>query len=143
MSIKVSNQNTKTNKQAVEALHTAAKAIGGTHPALTIITGLLTESEQVTLGRRLLIAQQLLKGKTRMDICTNLHVSPNSVTRTRQWLTQSIPEYSRVVNQPLKNKPVRRKRTAISKPFTLERLKQNYPAHFLLIHALEAMYKRK
>ena len=67
----------------MEALYASAKEFSGNKPVESFIESLLTHSEKMALGRRILIAQMILASKTRMEICDTLQVSPNTVALTR------------------------------------------------------------
>lgn len=114
---------------------------------ILFINTLLTEDEQVTLGRRLLICQMILKGKTQAEIRYELGVSPNTFTRTRKWLTREIPEYQNALMAH--KKKVSEKRNSLTKrkrefaaPLTFSNLKKRYPMHFLLFNIADEILKR-
>jgi len=46
----------------------------------------LTESEQLMLGRRLMISSLLLRGLTQMEIRFLLDLSPNTTWKVKRWL---------------------------------------------------------
>jgi len=61
------------NNLALEAFSIAIQASTD-----TVLVRLLTHKEKVALGRRLLIAEAIKSGKTRMEINERIRVSPNT-----------------------------------------------------------------
>ena len=101
---------------------------------------LLTPSEKVTLGRRILIAQAIMAGKTRMEINEKIGVSPNTFAQINRWIEQELSQYASAHHKPpAPNKSGR-------KPgghFTYADLKQKYPSHFLLFSLAERLFTDK
>jgi Trp operon repressor len=119
-------------KEATEAALTAAlKRLN--NDADDFIYKLLTESERLTVGRRVLIAHLILSGYTRMEINQLLSVSPNTYTKIKRWLDSELPDFEST------HKTAQARSSADGNPhkrhsaaFTLENLRKNYPMHFLL-----------
>ncbi len=104
------------------------------------LAGLLTRSEKIKIGRRLLIAQAILAGKTRMEINIKLSVSPNTFAQINRWLEDEFSTYtSAYTPQKMNRKYV----SKYIKPFSYEHLKRNYPAHFLLFSLSKELWKKK
>lgn len=134
----------------LDALQQCAKQVRGEYPALAFINLILTEHEKMTLGRRIIIAQMILVGITRMEICDTLHVSPNTVTLTKRWLEEQMPNYSEITSkfetQAAKRRLSRNKRN-LSKSesgntLVFQSLLKKYPAHFLLFNVIEHLFNR-
>jgi len=131
------------DKEAEDLAHKAcieaAKRMKGDMPALMLVEQLLTKEERIRIGRRLLIAQAILHGKTRYEINELLSVSPNTYTQVIKWLNKDFSEYTpkpKKVSGPKKTKE-------FSKPFTYEDMKRRYPMHFLLFTAAEKLFSKK
>lgn len=122
----------------------ASERARGENAATTFINEILTESEKITIGRRILIANMILVGYKQSEIHNKLGVSPNTFSRIRQWLSGRFPDYGQTlknttgstngVNSYLK-----------TEPFSFKHLQKKYPMHSLLftlsdktISALEA-----
>jgi len=151
MSMDIKNLKPLEKEVALKALAESAKVMDGQHPALSLVDMLLTDSEKVTLGRRILIAQMILMGETRMAIQNKLHVSPNTIALTRKWLTGQLPHYDQVIADTKQQIVLReeKRRTARSKnkaklgdPLSFARLRHKYPAHFLLFNVAEELINR-
>lgn len=130
----------------LQALFSTARSISGDDAVSIFIKNVLTESEQILIGRRLLIAQMILSGKKQAEIMYELNVSPNTFSRTRKWLNGQIPEYDKalkefqaeqksIANDSIASKP---KRTKVD-PHSFEALKRKYPAHFLLFSLFDEL----
>ncbi len=128
----ISRINDKEMQATLEALGKAAARIKGEDAVKVFINDILTDSERITVGRRLLIANMILNGQTYYEIKNQIGVSPNTFTRVGQWLTGKYPDY----NQVLKDTTPAPKRNKITytkvQPFTMAHLEKNYPLDFLL-----------
>ena len=135
----------KLTKKEIDALAQkaclqAAAKINAHSPAVTFVEQFLTESEQIKIGRRLLIAQAILNGKTRYEINEQLQVSPNMHSRIRKWIQKEFPEYNTLA---MKSKKLTSQRTnSRVEPFSYADLKRKYPAHFLFFSIAESIFKK-
>jgi uncharacterized protein YerC len=97
---------------------------------------LLTESERIMLGRRILIAQKLLKGETHRSIETQMGVGKDTVWRVQRWLHDQLPGYELAIKEMEIEFNERQKRFDDKKLFAtsaMYRLKKKYPLHFLFV----------
>lgn len=117
--------------RTLDALYTAASVLKGRAATKQFLKGLLTESERVMLGRRVLIARLLLSGETRRGICERLGSSQRTVASVKRWLSEELPGYEEAIVAMEEEFEKRdfKKQYATS---TLFRLKKRYPLHFLL-----------
>lgn len=138
--------------RARNALLKTAARFDGKDGARMFIEEMLTESEQITIGRRLLIAHMLLQGKNQQEIRSELGVSPNTFTRTRQWLLKQVPNYGdSLAAYEKKRTAIQKGRTTVTKrqkreyidPTSFSALKRRYPAHFLLFNIIDGLFKDK
>ena len=118
--------------------------MNGKDAVTTFINTLLTESEKITIGRRILIAQMILAGKNQSEIIYKLGVSPNTFTRTRKWLDGQVPDYDQALKNfekeavAKKTKIVKQNRSRIYTGSTsFASLRRKYPAHFLIFNIAE------
>jgi uncharacterized protein YerC len=96
---------------------------------------LLTESERVMLGRRILIARELLAGRSYNDIEEDMKVGRATIWRVQRWLEDQIPGYENAVREMTAEFAKREKAHRQKKMYAtsaLYRLKKKYPLHFLL-----------
>ncbi|MBY0539279.1 trp operon repressor [Patescibacteria group bacterium] len=121
-----------TRQQTIEtldALYTAASAIKGRDAVKMFLRDLLTKSERVMLGRRILIAQKLLAGETQTAIKQSLGVGNDTIARVEQWLQDQIPGYEQALKKMEEVYDARAMRRAPLGTFGY--LKRKYPLHFL------------
>lgn len=149
MSKSIKKQRPKEKLLTEQALYEAARLMDGKNPAVTFIEKLLTESERNIIGRRILISQMILAGKSQAEIRYEFSVSPNTFTRTRKWLSQQIPDYNTTLKEFKAEKErkeqtrTERKRTEQSDYFSFTSFRRRYPGHFLLFNIAEELFKGK
>lgn len=117
--------------KTLDALYTAAASINGRPAMKSFLRDLLTESERVMLGRRILIARLLLSGETYDEIHDRMGVSHGTICRVDKWLQDQVPGYENAILEMEREFGKRefKKKYATSMLF---RLKKRYPLHFLL-----------
>ena len=91
------------------------------------------------IGRRILIAQAILAGKTRYEINNHLSVSPNTFTQIRRWLESELAEYHSAHATGVKEHKVKTLDFKSSRSY----LQRNYPGHYLLFSLVEELFKLK
>ena len=132
---------TKVQKKAVDTFWDAAQSADQHKKSLDFLRTLLTESEQLLLGRRLRIAHMLLEHKTRTEIVSLLRVSPNTISKVHRWLGEEMPEYGMITAKMAKESESRNGKRKRDKswykkddnlPFS--QLRKRYPLHFLLFN---------
>ncbi|MCA9354926.1 helix-turn-helix domain-containing protein [Candidatus Kaiserbacteria bacterium] len=134
-------------KRVINALYKTARSMPQKDPVVTFISSVLTESEQVLIGRRLLIAQMILAGKKQTEIAYELDVSPNTFSRTKKWLSGQIPEYDKALKE-YRAEQNRLKgdskliHSNFATPFSFTALRKKYPAHFLLFALIYQVNKK-
>jgi Trp operon repressor len=148
---KATSQISKREREAItNVLSEIDEQLDVKKPVATFVTSMLTEGEQLTIGRRLLIAQRLLAGCTQHEIRNELRVSPNTITNTRQWLLGKVPEYSEVLRESERIARARAERRDEKQykprehidPYSFAGMKKRYPMHFLLFTLAEELMKK-
>src|SRR3989344_683885 len=135
MKVRVGELSDKHRIEVLDTLYTAASAIKGRQAMKLFLRDLLTESERVMLGRRIIIARRLLSGQHYDQIESELRVGRDTVWRVQKWLLDQLPGYEQAIaelEQELKKREFK-KRYATDPLF---RLKKRYPLHFLLFPSL-------
>jgi Trp operon repressor len=120
----------------LDALYTAASAVQGRAATKLFLRDLLTESERIMLGRRILIAQQLLQGEMPTTIASNLKVGYDNIYRIQRWLGDQLPGYEQAIKEmekEFKKRKDDRESKQLYATSVLYRLKKKYPGHFLLL----------
>lgn len=135
MKVRSKELNKLDRIEVLDALYTAAGTLQGRDSAKAFLRDLLTESERIMLGRRILIAQSLLSGATYDEIVDRYKVGKDTVRKVSRWLDDQFPGYESVIVDMEKEFGKRKKTSEEKKLYAtsaLYRLKKKYPAHFLL-----------
>lgn len=114
----------------LDSLYTAASSLTGREAVKAFLRDLLTPSERVMLGRRVVIARLLLAGETYERICERVRVGKGTVSRVDKWLNDQFPGYEKAI-QGLEREMQKRK-AGHPESYTYAWLKKKYPLHFLL-----------
>jgi Trp operon repressor len=132
----------EAEREAIETALTAAIEKSENN-AYALFNQLLTEQERIVIGRRVLIANLILHGKTQMEINNLLNVSPNTYTMIRRWLDDSLPSYDATneIERRRKANP-KTKRKTYPKRYSFADLQKKFPLHFLLFTISEKLLKR-
>lgn len=131
MKVKAKDLDPKVRMQVLDTLYTAAGTVQGRNAMKTFLRDVLTESERIMVGRRLLIARELLAGNRYETIGEKLHVGYDTIGRVERWLHDQMPGYEDALAGLAQELGKRdEKRLLATSPFA--RLKKKYPLHFLL-----------
>jgi uncharacterized protein YerC len=131
MKKKAGDLSDQERMKTLDALYTAAGAVRGRAAMKLFMRDLLTESERLMLGRRILIARLLLSGETYENICSRMGTSAATIRNVHRWLTDQMPGYEAAIaglEEELGKRDFKRKYAKSA----LFRLKKRYPLHFLL-----------
>lgn len=115
----------------LDVLYTAASSVSGRDAVKLFLRDLLTPSERVMLGRRLIIARMLIKGVSYDIISKKLRVGRATIGRVHRWLKDQFPGFETAVKE-MERAFERRAQKAPVEPFSYGWLKRKYPLHFLL-----------
>lgn len=116
----------------LDALYTAAGTVRGRKAMKLFLKDLLTESEKIMLGRRILIARLVLSGAEDIEIAKKLRVGTDTVWRVKKWLRDQLPGYENAIKGMEKEYKKRENKKGYTSKAILLRLKKSYPIHFLL-----------
>jgi uncharacterized protein YerC len=133
MKKKKSDLTDKEIMKTLDTLYTAASAVKGRDAVKLFLRDLLTESERLMLGRRLMIARLLLRRQTYDEVRRRLGVGYATIARVERWLEDELPGYEQTLAGLEKEMDKRAVRAEITdNPFSYAALKKKYPLHFLL-----------
>lgn len=124
----------------LDVLYTAMSGLKSREEIKSFLRDLLTESERVMIGRRIIIAQRLLEEKSYDEIVRELRVGKDTIMRVHRWLEDETEGYEKAIKQLEKVLAVRqekRDRTYVD-PFSFEGLKKRYPLHFFLFNLFDS-----
>jgi uncharacterized protein YerC len=119
----------------LDALYTAASAVHGREAMKLFLRDLLTPSERIMLGRRILIARRILAGELMTHIAADMKVGYDTIYRVERWLHDQLPGYEHAIKEMEKEFAKREEKRIDKKLYAtsaLYRLKKKYPGHFLL-----------
>lgn len=136
---------TKVRMEILDTLYTAAGAVRGRDAMKLFLRDLLTPSERIMLGRRIMIARKLIAGKSHRVIEAEMKVGKDTVWRVQRWLLDQLPGYEQAVKELEKEFEGRQKKYESKKLYatsTLYRLKKKYPLHFLLFPTPKLKHKK-
>ena len=135
MKVKAKELTDQQRIEILDALYTAAGTVKGRAAMKLFLKDLLTESERIMMGRRILIARKLIAGDSFADINDSLGVGKDTVWRVEKWLHDQFPGYESVISAMEKEFAARKKKSDDKRLYAtsaLYRLKKKYPLHFLL-----------
>lgn len=131
MKVRAKNLTDKHRIDILDTLYTAAGAVKGRDAMKLFLRDLLTESERIMLGRRIIIARLLIAGESQRDIESQLKVGRDTIGRVQRWLEDQLPGFENAVADLEREFDTRELKRAYAQS-ALFRLKKRYPAHFLL-----------
>ena len=130
MKRKVSDLSDREVVTTLDALYTAAGSLKGRDAMKSFLRDLLTPSERIMLGRRIIIARMIIAGESYDSIGERLHVGRNTIGRVHKWLEDQIPGFETAIKGLEKEFATRQTKNTAYATLT-GRLKKKYPLHFL------------
>lgn len=106
---------------------------------------LLSESEAIMLARRILIAQELLEGKTYDEIMKKHKIGNSTVANVNRWLDSGFGGYEKVLKKFEKATEERERKRKLAEEIDERKnvpvmsftwLRRKYPLHFLLLNLI-------
>ena len=131
MKRKLSELTEKEVIVTLDTLYTAASSMKGREAVKLFLRDLLTPSEHIMLGRRIIIARLLINGVSYDEIGQRLRVGRATIGRVHRWLTDKFPGFEQAV-KGLEQELTKRGEKKLYATSALYRLKKKYPLHFLL-----------
>lgn len=131
MKIKKTQLSDKQRIETLDSLYTAASSVKGRDAMKAFLKDLLTESERLMIGRRIVIARKILSGEKISHIATDMRVGHDTIYRVQQWLEDQLPGYENAIEK-MEKEFDKRKRKQTPELGTMAYLKKKYPLHFLL-----------
>lgn len=126
--------------ETLDVLYTAAAAVEGRESTKAFLKDLLTESERIMLGRRIMIARRLLAKEGPASIAADLKVGFDTIYRVQRWLHDQLPGYEKAVEEMEKEFDRRKEKSRKTPDGNIDRklyatnawyrLKKRYPASF-------------
>ena len=117
--------------KTLDSLYTAAASVRGRAAMKLFLRDLLTESERIMLGRRIIIARLLLQKETYENIRKRTGAGLATIGRVHRWLQDQLPGYETAI-AALEEEFGRREFKRKYAKSMLFRFKRRYPLHYLL-----------
>jgi len=144
MKVKPRKLNNGDRMRYLDTLYTAVSSLNSREEVKKFLRDLLTESERIMMGRRIIVAQRLLEDKSYLEIKQELGVGMDTIMRVHRWLEDDIDGYEKVVKKLEKvfeSRQEKRDRAYLD-PFSFEGLKKRYPLHFFLFNLFDDLNKK-
>ncbi len=119
-------------RATLDTLYTAMSSISGRDAVKLFLRDVLTTSERIMIGRRIIIARMLMARTSYDEIGARLRVGRATIGRVHRWLSDQFPGYEAAIRGMEKEFDRRAIRHAAREPFSYAWLKKKYPIHFLL-----------
>ena len=131
MKVRIEKLTKQERIETLDALYTAASSLKGRTAMKLFLRDLLTVSERIMLGRRIVIARKIIAGFSRDEIALELRVGYDTIHRVQRWLHDQFPGYEQAI-RGMEKEIDRRTGRDIDKTSLIYGLKKKYPLHFLL-----------
>jgi len=118
----------------LDSLYTAASSIKGRDAVKLFLRDLLTPSERIMLGRRIIIARMLIAGKSYEEIGEQLRVGSATIGRVQRWLLDQFPGFENAIKEMEREFDRRKTRGPL---ISYAYMRRKYPLHFLLFPGLK------
>ena len=99
MKVRIEKLSDREVMRTLDNLYTAASSLKGREATKLFLKDLLTLSERIMLGRRIIIARKLLKGENYREISYSLGVGHDTIMRVEKWLQDQMPGYEKVIEK--------------------------------------------
>ncbi len=131
MKVKIKELSDTQRIETLDALYTAAGTVRGRDAMKVFLRDLLTPSERIMLGRRIIIARKLISRITYDDIAADMKVGHDTIHKVHRWLYDQFPGYEKAV-AGMEKEFKKRETKRLYATSAIARLKLKYPGHFLL-----------
>lgn len=131
MKVRAKELSEKQRIETLDALYTAAGTVRGREAMKLFLRDLLTESERIMLGRRIIIARKLIAGNIYDDIAAEMRVGHDTIGCIQHWLDDQLPGYEKAIEE-LEKEMGKRQTKKLYATSALFQLKKRYPLYFLL-----------
>lgn len=141
MKIKTKNIRNDIRLKCLDALYTALDFAKENRGVKSFISDVLTESEKIMIGRRILIARELLIGRSYRDIVMEMGVGLDTVYKVRKWLGgrhKGIERFVENIRRSVKNVSKNRSGFLDYYPTSgLAEIKRRYKGYYWLSNFLD------
>lgn len=121
----------------LDTLYTAISSLNSRDEIKKFLKDLLTESERIMIGRRILIAKHLLENRTYDEIINEMQVGKDTIMRVHKWLEDESDGYERAIlglEKEMSKRFKTKKTEDVPEVYSFTWLKKKYPLHFFLFN---------
>ena len=139
MKVEIRKLSKEERIKYLDALYTTVATLKSRDEVKLFLRDLLTESERIMVGRRILIAQKLLADKSYDEIAGEMRVGMDTITRVHRWLEDEASGYEKAItalNKEMGNR-LKFKKESAPVPYSFSWLKKKYPLHFALFNLFD------
>src|SRR3990167_795345 len=142
MKIRPRKIESKERMKYLDALYTAIESLKSREEVKSFLRDLLTESERIMIGRRIIIAQRLLQDQSYVEIKQELGVGVDTIMRVHKWLEDENYGYEETIKKL--EKEYKSRKWSEKNPGTsgFAQLKRRYPLHFFLFNLFDELNKK-
>src|SRR3989344_5874682 len=129
----------------LDALYTATSVLKTRDDMKKFLRDLLTESERIMIGRRIVIAHKLLQDEGYDQIATDLKTGKDTITKVHRWLQDETRGYEKAIEKfqkILEKREEKRSKSSHYYNHPFDQLKKRYPLHFLLFNLFDKLNKK-
>lgn len=129
----------------LDALYTASSVLKTKDDMKKFLRDLLTESERIMIGRRIIIAHKLLQDEGYDQISSELKAGKDTITKVHQWLQDEVRGYEKAIEKFQKILDQREEKKVKANQYhnsPFKQLKKRYPLHFLLFNLFDKPNER-
>jgi uncharacterized protein YerC len=141
---KLKEADKQKSTKALDALYSVLAELNDKHEINKFMSQLLTESEQLMVGRRILIAQMLLNDVQFEKIIKELGVGADTIMRVYRWLESEEVNVKKVIEK-IGRKEEGKKHGQSGyipyTPFSFSGIKRRYPGHLALFNLIDKLKK--
>ncbi len=145
MKINLKELRTEHKNHYIDALYRALDHAKNRNEVKSFINDLLTESEKIMLGRRIVIAKKLMARQSYENIVQELGVGLDTVYRVKKWLGGRYQGYEKIIEDIRKMKPRKKRNSGFSDyyPSTgLAKIRRQYKRYYWLADMIDELNKK-
>lgn len=139
MKVRSRNLSKEDKIKFLDALYTATSTLKTRDDMKRFLRDLLTESERIMIGRRIVIAHKLLNNEPYDQIVETMKAGKDTIAKIDRWLQDETRGYEKAIKEFEKILESRKKYAHRdnykSGPFA--QIKKKYPLHFFLFNLFD------
>ena len=147
MKLKTKKVESDIKSKCLDALYSALDFAKEKNETKSFVSDVLTESEKIMIGRRILIAKKLLLGQSYRDIVGEMGVGLDTIFNVKKWLggrhkgiEKAVERMKKAMRHSVKNKSEFRDYYPTS---GLAEIKRRYRGHYWLSNLLDEVNENK